>query len=122
MTQDSGLRTNYARDREYWNNYYSGTNDIISRPSSFAESILCELDKNGHILDIGCGNRRDSLYFLANGLKVTGIDASDIAIEKLRGITSVMNRRNLSAGISSETQRFTRKDTITLTPGSHFTQ
>ena len=35
------------------------------------------------MLEIGCGNGRDSLFFLSKGLKVTAIDASDVAIKNL---------------------------------------
>ena len=87
-TQDSGLRTNYDRDKEYWNEYYSSltTQNAISEPSNFAISISGQLERNKSILDVGCGNGRDSLHFMNLGLNVTGIDASDKTIEKLRKI------------------------------------
>ena len=36
---------------------------------------------------MGCGNGRDSLFFLENGLRVTALDASDVAVNKLNEIT-----------------------------------
>lgn len=38
------------------------------------------------MLELGCGNGRDALFFLANGIQVTGIDASDVAINKLNSL------------------------------------
>ncbi|MBQ3654651.1 MAG: class I SAM-dependent methyltransferase [Synergistaceae bacterium] len=85
----SGLRANYDRDRLRWNQCYSSSiNDTISHPSKFALSTAPELEAGRHILDIGCGNGRDSIYFLNRGLRVTGIDASDVAIASLKRITS----------------------------------
>ena len=59
----------------------------ISQPSNFASSIISELEHDQSVLDLGCGNGRDSLYFLSHDLKVTGVDASDIAIQKLSTLT-----------------------------------
>ena len=74
----------FARDRNYWNRYYSERNDMISSPSLFAMSIAEELAPQKSILDLGCGNGRDSFFFLDRGLYVTGIDASDSIINELR--------------------------------------
>ena len=95
---DSGLRTNYARDQAYWNSYYSSLTSELSHPSSFALTITQELKAGRHILDIGCGNGRDSLYFLNRGLFVTGIDASDVAVEKLKQVTINDNRAEFICG------------------------
>lgn len=75
----------YDRDRVYWNNYYKSVQ--INRPSAFAEYVLNDLKQNkvkeAHLLEIGCGNGRDSLFFLDNGYRVTGVDISDRAISAL---------------------------------------
>ena len=49
-------------------------------------------------MDLGCGNGRDSLFFLSNGLYVTGVDASDVAIEKLKRITGNDNKAEFICG------------------------
>lgn len=64
----------------FWNNFYK-KKKIIS-PSNFAK--YCKniyLKKNKKILDIGCGNGRDSYYFEKNKLLVTAIDKSTKVIE-----------------------------------------
>lgn len=43
------------------------------------------LSGRGNILDLGCGNGRDSLYFAGKGLSVTGIDSAEVAIRDLSG-------------------------------------
>lgn len=73
-------------DTAYWNQYYNSISHIKTEPSKFARDIVTEYitctDKS--LIDLGCGNGRDSLFFASQGLQVIGIDASDAAIAKLR--------------------------------------
>ncbi len=78
----------YDRDRQYWNTYYSENADIRLIPSDFAQSIAKEMQAGQHVLELGCGNGRDSLFFLSRGMHVTAIDASDFAIEQLNRKTA----------------------------------
>lgn len=73
----------FKRDTEYWNAYYKTDHDI-KHPSLFAQEIEQLLLKSKNILELGCGNGRDSLYFAQKGLNVTAIDASDEVIEQLK--------------------------------------
>lgn len=83
--------SDYDRDKNYWNDIYGGS-IILCEPSPFAKSVISDiLIRGGNVLDLGCGNGRDSLFFAKNGLKVTGIDASDITIKKLRDRYSESN-------------------------------
>lgn len=82
----------YDRDTEYWNDYYKNRKEI-EPPTEFAKSvsdfILDECKKEESILtekklmDIGCGNGRDSRYFAGLGLNVIGVDAAKEAISEL---------------------------------------
>ncbi len=67
----------------YWNNYYS-KNSIPFEPSSFAKFIFKFINKETKIIDIGCGNGRDSFYFANKNLETLGIDYSDVAIKNLK--------------------------------------
>lgn len=70
-------------DKEYWNDYYK--KDIAPKnPSFFAKEILNKLTSNKSLLEIGCGNGRDSIFFGKNDLKVTSIDQAKVIIEKLK--------------------------------------
>jgi len=54
-------------------------------PSLFARSMFRKyMEKGKALIEFGCGNGRDSLYFADKGVNVTGIDASQVAIEKLQ--------------------------------------
>jgi len=59
----------------YWNSYYN--NNVKFKESSFARFVkkkINKVKKNAKLIDIGCGNGRDSFFFSKNGLKVTAID------------------------------------------------
>lgn len=83
------------KDKDYWNAYYiHNAPSVENKPSGFAEYIesefLYEMNPT-HILELGCGNGRDSLFFLSKGHKITAIDESDVAIEMLNQITNSNN-------------------------------
>lgn len=60
-------------DKEYWNEYYK-QNSKPNKASSFAEFILPKLTKNKCLIELGCGNGRDSIYFSQNDLNVIAVD------------------------------------------------
>jgi len=62
-------------DREYWNRFYSDCSVKIT-PSSFALFCMGFIE-GGSLIDIGCGNGRDSIYFAEKGLDVTAVDIAD---------------------------------------------
>lgn len=93
------MESDYDRDTDYWNCVYSNQ-EIISNPSPFALKVLDDVISRGggNLLDIGCGNGRDSLFFLQNGINVVGIDASVEAITKLNSL----NLKNLGQFICDD--------------------
>lgn len=77
----------FDRDTAYWNRYYKMQG--VQKPSPFACYVLEERRKEGfikklHMLELGCGNGRDSEFFISNGYRVTGVDASEEAITTLQ--------------------------------------
>ncbi|MFC4298658.1 adenylyl-sulfate kinase [Castellaniella hirudinis] len=67
----------------HWNTYYS-EGRLISEPSSFALLVMPQVPQKARLLEIGCGNGRDSLFFSSQGLHVTAIDPSQAAIDVCR--------------------------------------
>lgn len=55
-------------------------------PSQFAAFVAQEIHKDCLILDVGCGNGRDSLFFAFQGFEVIGIDASEQALKVSRDL------------------------------------
>lgn len=71
----------------HWRVYYSS--ELAPEfPSPFALEVARQLGQKfpsvEYLLDVGCGNGRDSIYFQSLGWQVTGIDASQAAIESAR--------------------------------------
>lgn len=76
----------FARDQSYWNQYYAQKPQIIGKPSNFAACVADSLLPGKQLLELGCGNGRDSLFFMERGCYVTGVDASDEAIRYLQSV------------------------------------
>lgn len=69
-------------EKKYWDSFYlqDGAPD---KQSNFATFIANEYSKFCNlIMDVGCGNGRDSFYFASQGIKSIGIDQSDEVIKK----------------------------------------
>ena len=64
----------------HWNKFYKTFN--VGRETSFARFVLKKINKKKSILEIGCGNGRDTFFFSKNKINITGIDISRIAIKK----------------------------------------
>ena len=73
----------FRRDVDYWNSYYAKKLTEIQSPSDFARTVISYLEPGKSLIDLGCGNGRDSIYFLNHHLNVTGIDVSEEAISQL---------------------------------------
>lgn len=65
-------------NKEYWDRFYLST-QVTGEETDFSRHTLEYINKNkvsGKLLDIACGNGRDSLFFSKNGINTTGIDIS----------------------------------------------
>ncbi|BBB19958.1 class I SAM-dependent methyltransferase [Helicobacter cinaedi] len=90
-------------DKTYWREFYS-RHKIGVEPSLFAklvyknyllESINCDTNKYAEsnapsLLELGCGNGRDSLYFANNGIDTTAIDQVQEEVEFLNGYAKTL--------------------------------
>jgi adenylylsulfate kinase-like enzyme len=79
------LSTGFARisDRgrtSYWNSYYQSSLAPLEA-SSFAQHVSSMLPSPRlEILEVGCGNGRDAIFFSGHGHRVTALDRSEGAI------------------------------------------
>lgn len=69
-------------DYEYWNEYYN-KKTAPNEASMFACYVMGLLEKGKKLVELGCGNGRDSVFFANNNIDVTALDQSDIAIAGL---------------------------------------
>ena len=79
--------------------YASQYDDHESSDTPFLNKFLEQLPKSANILDIGCGDGRDTKYMTEKGFRVTGIDLSDrmLAIARNRTPKSMFRRMDLRA-------------------------
>ena len=70
-------------NKRYWNKYYSKKKGL-DEPSSFAVHICNMMSQGESILELGCGNGRDSFFFANHGFQVYAIDQSEIVITQIR--------------------------------------
>tara|TARA_B100000427_G_C15399929_1_gene547164 strand:- start:351 stop:974 length:624 start_codon:yes stop_codon:yes gene_type:complete len=70
-------------NKKYWDKYYSRKLGIQT-PSSFASHVIPLINKGDSILELGCGNGRDSFYFANNGCQVYALDQSQVIINRIK--------------------------------------
>ncbi len=79
---DAAHSTTTTDDRsDYWNAYYAERSTTRRPlPSQFATFVAGELEGPHRVIELGCGNGRDSIFFAGHGHDVTGVDGSDAAV------------------------------------------
>lgn len=94
-------------DKNYWEKYYS-SQKAPEQPSLFAKFVMNNYVKEGtDLLELGCGNGRDSIFFARHGIKVTAIDQCAEDIDLLNKKTKINNLKFVCAD-------FTKLDNVTL--------
>ncbi len=88
------------KSKEFWDSEYSkgpGFQDLISdKPSVAVQKFVGYLNARGvplegKLLDIGCGVGRNASWLAKQGFNVTGIDVSEVAIDKAINRSSNVN-------------------------------
>lgn len=70
-------------NKKYWDNYYA-SQAASNEPSLFAKFIVSRIQKEKALIELGCGNGRDALFFSENNYNVIAIDLSEKAVESLK--------------------------------------
>ena len=76
-------------DKNYWERYYAEV-DGMDQPSTFAQATLNRLPEGCTVVELGCGNGRDSLFFAQNGFIVHAFDQCSSAIARLEGKSNLL--------------------------------
>ena len=63
------------QNSKYWQNFYS-KDRVTHNQSSFADECITHMTPGRRLIDIGCGNGRDSTFFSDYGLNVISVDQS----------------------------------------------
>lgn len=71
-------------NRAYWNHYYK--NRVCpEEPSPFALYVATLVEPGRRMVELGCGNGRDAVFFAGQGLQITALDMSQEAVSQLQG-------------------------------------
>lgn len=69
----------------YWDDFYKVAEfNTPLHPSQFSAFVLGEAPDATRVIEFGCGNGRDAVFFASYGLAVTALDASENAIDFCR--------------------------------------
>ena len=70
-----------------WDEVYSNDSAFFGEePSDFAQKCYSDFKRYDvkRLLELGCGQGRDSIFFASNGLDVYAVDSSKVAIENIK--------------------------------------
>ena len=87
-------------DKDYWTKLYKNNGQIPKTPSPFARHLIDNgfVQHSQTLIELGCGNGRDSVFFAKNQINV-------IAIDQCEDVTSLFNKIERINSYSSD---FTR--------------
>lgn len=95
----SVLKLNNLDNISYWTDMYSKPNAFGTGPTKLAEmalKLMKELSVQ-NILEIGCGQGRDAIYFSKHGYTVETFDFSESAINFVNKTKQMLNLNNINA-------------------------
>lgn len=82
----------YMGDSKFWDGKFRSRSDTPLKPEKSIVEHLSIL-QGETLLDIACGDGRNSLFLLENGFKVTGIDFSKDGLKRLKRFAGVFGDR-----------------------------
>jgi cyclopropane fatty-acyl-phospholipid synthase-like methyltransferase len=75
----------------YWDDYYANRSSVARPlPSQFATFVAGELPGACRVVELGCGNGRDSIFFASYGHDVTGVDGSESAVKGCQALAEAL--------------------------------
>jgi cyclopropane fatty-acyl-phospholipid synthase-like methyltransferase len=88
MTAQGGS-SGFDDAREFWDQRYRTPEYIFgTEPNVFLASQVNRFKPKDRVLDVGCGEGRNSVWLAGLGCDVTGLDVSPLALDKARRLAS----------------------------------
>lgn len=85
---------------EVWNSAYNNNSSFFGEtPSQFALSCYDKIKNVKKMLELGCGQGRDTLFFASKGIEIEALDYSPFGIEQLQKLALEKNLSNLHASV-----------------------
>lgn len=93
---------NTNKESSYWDHFYD--NFMFDIPSQFCTLTATEVEIDTPIVEFGCGNGRDSIFFARHGYNITAMDLSSEAIKHNTEKTSTIDNIQFLQGNVAEHQ------------------
>ena len=85
---------------EVWNSAYNNNSSFFGEtPSQFALSCYDKIKNVKKMLELGCGQGRDTLFFASKGIEIEALDYSPFGIDQLQKLALEKNLSNLHASV-----------------------
>ena len=98
----------FEADKEYWKQYYN-KHKVPGAPSSFAEYVLPKyMRPDKHLVELGCGNGRDAIFFGGNNLQVSALEQCENEVAFLNKHYAKEKLRFYSDDFTSPQTKFTQ--------------
>lgn len=78
----------YMGNLAYWNDKFKARGQELMQPEGCLVNDMPCLPKSGTVLDLACGDGRNAVFLASLGYKVTAVDFSNTAIERLHRFAS----------------------------------
>ena len=92
----------------FWEDYYAKHRTPVA-PSFFAEFVTPFLEEGKQLIDLGCGNGRDSIHFAKHGISVTAIDQCSQELDFLVEKFSELDTLNISSADMTNMENLSEK-------------
>lgn len=74
-----------SKRERMWKSAYTSRSPLFGEmPTDCVKELTKLLKRGAKVLDLGCGDGRDTLFMLKHGFSVVAVDAVDVAIERLK--------------------------------------
>lgn len=98
--QKTAIFTEKMKEKNIWENFYQKTKESKlpwgNKADGEVKEIVERIKPKSKILDLGCGNGKNSFYLEKKGFQVYGIDLSETAIKEAKDKTK--NKKNFIVG------------------------
>ncbi|MBD3168855.1 MAG: methyltransferase domain-containing protein [candidate division Zixibacteria bacterium] len=93
--------------KDRFNQFYNNDDLSFGDKPTYGLLKYVDLDKvDGEVLDLGCGDGRNTLYLAQQGIPVTALDTSDIGLDKLMGIAVDRGIDHLITPVCADVRRW----------------